>query len=260
MKVVIQPDSAMASRLAAEMVADQVIGKPTSVLGLTTGSTPAELFRLLIDKHRRGLVDFSRITTFNPDEFVGIPKDHPASYHTFMRKALFEQIELAERRCHIPDGAARHLIGMIEQYERAIERAGGIDLQILGIGDDGHLAANDPGSSLASRMRLVPVTVSKRGYLAKAFGGREHIPRQAVTLGLANFLETHACIVLAFGKSKAHAVAAMVEGPVTALVPASVLQQHPDVTVILDEPAASCLQLADYYREAWLQPYLGRRP
>jgi glucosamine-6-phosphate deaminase len=260
MKVIIQPDSAMASRLAAEMVADQVIGKPTSILGLATGSTPAELYRLLIDKHRRGLVDFSRITTFNPDEFVGIPLDHPASYHTFMRKALFEPLELAERRCHVPDGSARHLMGMIEQYERGIERAGGIDLQILGLGDDGHLAANDPGSSLASRMRLVPLTLAKRGYLAKAFGGHESIPRQAVTLGLANFLETHACIVLAFGESKADAVSKMVEGPLSALVPASVLQQHPDVIVIIDEPASSRLQLVDYYREAWLGPYLGSRP
>jgi glucosamine-6-phosphate deaminase len=260
MKVIIQPDAAMASRLAAEMVADQVIGKPTSILGLATGSTPAELYRLLIEKHRRGLVDFSRITTFNPDEFVGIPRNHPASYYTFMHKAVIEPLELAERRCHIPDGAARHLLGMIEQYERAIERAGGIDLQILGIGDDGHLAANDPGSSLSSRMRLVPVTVAKRGYLATPFGGRENIPRQAVTLGLANFLETHACIVLAFGGSKAGAVAKMVEGPVTAMVPASVLQHHRDVTVIVDEPAAARLELVDYYREAWLGPYLGSRP
>jgi len=260
MKVIIQPDSAMASRLAAEMVADQVIGKPTSVLGLATGSTPAELYRHLLEKYRRGLVDFNRITTFNPDEFIGIPHDHPASYHACMRKALFEQLELAERRCHIPDGMARDLMGMIEQYERAIERTGGIDLQILGIGGDGHLAANDPGSSLASRMRLVPITMAKRGYLAKAFGGHESIPRQAVTLGLANFLETHRCLVLAFGESKADAVARMIEGPVTALVPASVLQQHPDVTVILDDPAASRLQLADYYREAWLGPYLGTRP
>ncbi len=259
MKVIIQPDANMASRLAAEMVADQVIDKPTSILGLATGSTPAELYRHLIDKHRRGLVDFHRITTFNPDEFVGIPHDHPASYLMSMRKALFEPLELAVRRCHIPDGMARHLPGMIEQYERAIERAGGIDLQILGIGGDGHLAANDPGSSLASRMRLVPLTVAKRGYLAKAFGGHESMPQQAVTLGLANFLEAHRCLVLAFGESKAEAVAGMIEGPVTALVPASVLQQHPDVTVILDEPAASRLQLADYYREAWLGPYLGNR-
>ncbi len=113
MKVIIQPDTALASRLAAEMVADQVIGKPTSVLGLATGSTPVELYRLLIEKHRRGLVDFSRITTFNPDEFIGIPHDHPASCHACMHKALFEQLELAERRCHIPNGMARDHMGMI---------------------------------------------------------------------------------------------------------------------------------------------------
>lgn len=249
MNVIIETDPRLASDLAAEMVAARVRAEPASVLGLATGGTPRALYERLGDMHRLEGLDFSQVTTFNPDEFVGVPADHPASWHAYMQSELFGKVNLAPRRCHLPDGTARDLDAMIVGYRRAIELAGGIDLQLIGVGGDGHIAANDPGSSLASRMRKVVITLSKRGYLADAFGGAEKIPTHAVTLGLADFLDSKRAIVLAFGESKADVVARMVEGPVTASVPASALQMHPCVDVIVDDAAASRLRDADYYRE-----------
>ncbi|MGD8328022.1 MAG: glucosamine-6-phosphate deaminase [Acidobacteriota bacterium] len=250
MLVHIESDPRRGSDLAAEIVAAQVRAEPATVLGLATGSTPLAMYRRLIEMHRLEQLDFSQVTTFNPDEFVGVPVDHPASWHAYMTKELFGSLNLTPSRCHLPDGNARDLDAMIDAYTRSIEMAGGIDLQIVGVGGDGHIAANDPGSSLASRMRRVVITLNKRGYLADAFGGADRIPRFAVTLGLADFLDSAHAVVLAFGAGKAEVVARMVEGPVTAALPASVLQMHPNVDVIIDEAAAAELQSADYWREA----------
>ncbi len=250
MNVLIEPDPRKGSDLAAEIVASRVRAEPATVLGLATGGTPLQMYRRLAEMHRLEGLDFSQVTTFNPDEFVGVPEDHPASWHAYMRQELFGSLNLSPSRCHLPDGNARDLEAMIAAYSRAIRMAGGIDLQIIGIGGDGHVAANDPGSSLASRMRKVVVTLSKRGYLADAFGGADKVPRFAVTLGLADFLESRHAVVLAFGAGKAKAVARMVEGPMTATVPASVLQMHPHVDVVVDKAAAGKLENADYYREA----------
>ncbi len=250
MNVLIEPDPNRGSDLAAEVVAAQVRAEPACVLGLATGGTPRTMYRRLIEMHRLEGLDFSQVTTFNPDEFVGVAGDHPASWRAYMEKELFGSLNLTPGRCHVPDGMARDLDAMIAAYRRAIEMAGGIDLQIIGIGGDGHIAANDPGSSLASRMRTVVITLNKRGYLADAFGGADKIPRFAATLGLADFLDSKHAVVLAFGASKAKVVAQMVEGPVTAMVPASVLQMHPNVDVIIDAAAAAELQNIDYYREA----------
>jgi len=249
MRVHIEADPRRGSELAAEIVAARVRAEPAAVLGLATGSTPQQMYRRLIEMHRLEELDFSQVTTFNPDEFVAVPADHPASWHAYMRE-LFDGLELTPSRRHIPDGNARDLDAMITAYTRAIEMAGGIDLQIIGVGGDGHIAANDPGSSLASRMRRVVITLTKRGYLADAFGGPDAVPRFAVTLGLADFLASEHAVVLAFGAGKARVVAQMVEGPLTASVPASVLQMHPKVDVIVDEEAAAELDSADYWREA----------
>ena len=250
MNVLIEPSPKAGSDLAAEVVAATVRAEPASVLGLATGSTPQRLYQRLIGMHRLEGLDFSQVRTFNPDEFVGMAPDHPASWRAYMDRELFASVNLTPSRCHVPDGGAADLGAMIAGYTRAIELAGGIDLQIIGIGGDGHIAANDPGSSLASPMRKVPITLNKRGYLADVFGGADKVPLYSVTLGLADFLATKRAIVLAFGASKAKVVAQMVEGPVTALVPASVLQMHPHVDVIIDEAAAADLQNADHYREA----------
>ncbi len=250
MNVIIETDPGKGSDLAAEMIAACVRARPTSVLGLATGSTPRAMYRRLIEMHRLEGLDFAQVTTFNPDEFVGVPPENPASWAAYMERELFGSVNLTPSRRHVPDGTARDVDAMIASYTRAIDMAGGIDVQIIGVGGDGHIASNDPGSSLASRMRQVVVTLNKRGYLAEAFGGADKIPRRAVTLGLADFLDSRHAIVLAFGASKADVVARMVEGPVTAMVPASVLQWHPHVDVIVDEEAAANLQNADYYREA----------
>jgi len=249
MNVIIETDSRKGSDLAAEIVAAQVRARASTVLGLATGGTPRGLYQRLAEMHRLEGLDFSRVTTFNPDEFVGVPSDHPASWHVYMRAELLDRVNLTPNRCHVPDGMARDLDAMITAYTRALELSGGIDLQIIGVGGDGHIGANDPGSSLASRMRKVVITLDKRGYLADAFGGPDKIPHHAVTLGLADFLDSKRAIVLAFGESKADVVARMVEGPVTASVPASVLQMHPCVDVIIDEAAASRLSDAAYYRQ-----------
>ena len=250
MKVIIQSDPKSVSDLAAETVAARVRAKPASVLGLATGSTPRGMYRRLIEMHRLEGLDFSQVTTFNPDEFVGVAADHPATGRAYMEQEVFGALNLVPGRCHTPDGIARDVDAMMTAYARAIDMAGGIDLQIIGVGGDGHIAANDPGSSLASRMRKVVITLNKRGYLADAFGGADKMPRFAVTLGLADFLDSKHAMVLAFGAAKAQVVSQMVEGPVTAMVPASVLQMHPCVEVIVDEAAAAGLQNADYYREA----------
>ena len=250
MQVIIQRDVEDASRLAARIVAGCIEDTSGCVLGLATGSTPRRLYARLIAMYRAEELDFGRVTTFNPDEFVGVPPSHPASCQAAMQRVLFDHVNLGSGHRHVADGMAIDLGRMISRYERAIELAGGIDLQILGVGADGHLAFNEPGSSLASRMRVVPVTLSKRRYLAAAFGDEAMIPRRAVTLGIGNILDSKRCLMLAFGEGKAEIVARIVEGPVTALVPASALQHHPDVTIIVDEAAASCLELVDYYREA----------
>lgn len=250
MRVLIEADPRSGGALAAELVAELVRRRPACVLGPATGGTPRTTYRRLIEMHRLEGLDFGQVSTFNPDELVGLPADHPASSHAYMRKELFGAVNLTPSRCHVPDGNARDLDAMMLGYRRAIELAGGIDLQLVGIGGDGHVAANDPGSSLASRMRRVVVTLSKRGYLADVCGGADRVPRFAVTLGLADFLASRHAVVLAFGAGKADAVARMAEGPLTAMVPASVLQMHPNVDVIVDEAAAAALRNADFYREA----------
>jgi glucosamine-6-phosphate deaminase len=250
MRVLIETDPNAGNDLAAELIAARLRAEPASVLGLATGGTPRPLYRRLIEMHRLEGLDFSQVTTFNPDEFVGVPADHPASWRAYMERELFGSVNLTPSRCHVPDGDARDIDAMIAAYRRAIDLAGGIDLQVIGVGSDGHIAANDPGSSLASRMRRVVITLNKRGYLADAFGGADRVPRFAVTLGLADFLDSEHAVVLAFGAGKASVVAKMVEGPLTANVPASVLQMHPNIDVIVDEAAAAELRDVDHYREA----------
>lgn len=250
MRILIEPSPAVACDRVADMVADLLRARPAATVGCATGGTPKPIYRRLVQMHRLEGLDLSRATTFNPDEFVGVAADHPASRRAYMREALFDKVNLAPSRCHVPEGDADDLEAMIAAYRRAIEMAGGIDLQIIGIGGDGHIAANDPGSSLASRMRRVPITLSKRGYLADAFGGADRVPRFSVTLGLADFLDSRHAVVLAFGASKAEVVRRMVEGPLKAMVPASILQMHPNVDVLVDEHAASELENADHYREA----------
>ena len=248
MEVIILPSAREASRVAARLVARQVREKPASVLGLATGGTPCNLYQELIGMHTDDGLDFSGVTTFNLDEYLGLAPSHPASYHRFMEENFFSRVNIPRERVHIPDGLAVDLPAYCEAYERAIRAAGGIDLQILGLGWDGHLGFNEPGSSLASRTRIKTLTERTRSDNARFFADPREVPHHVITMGLGTIMESRMCLLLAFGAAKAPAVAATVEGPVTASVPGSLLQFHPRAKVLLDAEAASKLTRADYYR------------
>ena len=248
MEVIITPDSARGAETGARILEKLVRTKPHAVLGLATGSTPVGLYRELIRKHREQGLDFGRVTTFNLDEYVGLGADHPASYHRFMHENLFDHVNVPAENIHIPDGLAASIPGFCAEYEAAIRKAGGIDLQVLGIGHDGHVGFNEPSSSLASRTRLKTLTEVTINANKRFFTSEEEVPRHVITMGVGTIMEARTCLLLAFGEAKADAVAAMVEGPVTAMCPASVLQLHPQVIVITDEAAAARLRRSEYYR------------
>jgi glucosamine-6-phosphate deaminase len=198
--------------------------------------------------HRDEGLDFSHVATFNLDEYVGLSPDHPASYRRTMQENFFDHVNVPEHRIHIPDGLAQEIPAFCQQYEGAIRAAGGIDVQILGIGADGHIGFNEPTSSLASRTRIKTLSEKTRHDNAGYFDQLDEVPHHVITLGVGTIMESRMCILLAFGEKKADAVAKMVEGPVTAMVPASVLQMHPNAKVFLDAAAASRLEREDYYR------------
>ena len=248
MEVIIQPDKESASLIGAGIVARLIREKPDAVLGLATGSTPLLLFRQLIRMHREEGLDFSRVTTFNLDEYVGLTPDHPSSYHDFMWKNFFAHINISAKRVHIPDGMARDIPAFCRLYEEQIRAAGGVDLQILGIGTDGHVGFNEPTSSLASRTRIKTLTAETRRDNAAYFGDESKVPYHVITMGVGTIMESRMCVLFAFGEKKADIVARMVEGPVTAMIPASVLQLHPAARILLDEGAGAKLTKSDYFR------------
>lgn len=248
MEVVIETDSHTAAKYGARIIEQLVRAKPDAILGLATGSTPLALYRELIRIHSEEGLDFSSVSTFNLDEYVGLPAAHPASYHHFMQVNLFDHLNIAPARIHIPDGMARDIPGLCHDYEAAISAAGGIDLQLLGIGHNGHIGFNEHGSSLASRTRIKTLTNDTVSANRRFFSTAESVPQHVITMGVGTIMEARTCVLLAFGEAKAEAVAAMIEGPVTAMCPASVLQMHPQTIVIVDEPAAHLLKHAEYYR------------
>lgn len=254
MEVIIQPTAEAASSLAAGIVADLVRRQPRAVLGLATGSSQLLLYRALIERYRAGSLDLSGVETFNLDEYVGLSADDPGSYHLYMHEHFFAHVNVPEGRIHIPDGVAADVPQACEAYEAAIEDAGGIDLQLLGLGGDGHIGFNEPSSSLASRTRIKTLTEETRRDNAAAFGDVDRVPRHVITMGIGTIMASRECLLLAFGETKASAVAAAVEGPITAMVPASILQTHRFARVVVDEAAASKLERAAYYKGV----YAGR--
>jgi glucosamine-6-phosphate deaminase len=247
MEIIIQPDSQRASQIAARIVARLVREKPHAVLGLATGNTPLQLYRNLVALHRESGLDFSDVTSFNLDEYVGVPPAHPSSFHSYMWAHLFSQINMPKERINIPDGLTSDIPAACRKYEQAIRSAGGVDVQVLGIGTNGHIGFNEPSSSLSSRTRIKTLTEETRLELAAGFGGQEGVPTHVLTMGLGTIMDAKMCLLLAFGKKKAKAVARTVEGPVTAMIPGSVLQMHPRAVLVLDKDAASELKMADYY-------------
>jgi len=248
MRVIICEDYAQLSKTAAQIIARQVRSKPTTVLGLATGSTPLGTYRELIRMHREEGLDFSRVTTFNLDEYLGLPPDHPQSYHKFMWDNLFSKINIDPQRVHIPNGLAEDLDAECRNYEEAIRQAGGIDLQLLGLGRDGHIGFNEPSSSLGSRTRIKTLTEETVRDNARFFEREEEVPRFAITMGVGTIMEARKILLLAAGQSKAQAVKATIEGPVTAEFTASVLQLHPRVGIVIDEDASSLLKRRSYYK------------
>jgi len=248
MEVIIKADYDEMSREAAKIVASLVRRKPNCVLGLATGSTPIGLYKELIRMYKEEGLDFSKVTTFNLDEYIGLPRTHEQSYHYFMQDNLFNHINVSPQNVHVPDGMAEDPEAHCEWYEEQIDEAGGIDLQVLGIGGDGHIAFNEPGSSLASRTRMKTLTQETVNDNSRFFEKIEDVPRYALTMGVGTIMEARICLLLCNGSKKAATIKKAVEGPVTAMVTASVLQTHPRAIFVLDEAAASQLELKDYYK------------
>jgi len=244
MEIVIQPSAADANKLAARLFASYIRKRSGTVIGLATGSTPLALYRELIAMK----LDWRKVTTFNLDEYISLAPDHPQSYNYFMWENLFKHVNVLKKNVHGPDGLARDIPKFCVKYEKQIRSAGGIDVQLLGIGTDGHIGFNEQTSSLASRTRIKTLTQQTRKDNARFFGSEEAVPHHVITMGIGTILEARHCVLMAFGKNKARAIAEAAEGPITAMNPASALQQHPKVTVFLDEDAASELKLKDYYR------------
>ena len=244
MEIIIQASPEVATDVAARAVARLFQEKPNAVLGFATGSTPLLLYRALIAMK----LDWSQITTFNLDEYIGLPIEHPQSYHSFMWTNLFQHVGIPKKNVHIPDGNAKDIPQSCALYEQQIRDAGGIDLQILGIGTDGHIGFNEPTSSLASRTRIKTLTPQTRQDNARFFASEAEVPNHVITMGIGTIMEARQNLMLAFSANKAQAIAEAVEGPITSLNPASILQMHPDAKVFLDSDAAAQLKRSEYYR------------
>ncbi|MCU1471650.1 MAG: multidrug transporter [Glaciihabitans sp.] len=246
-EVVIVSSQEAAGEIYAAAAAALIARKPDAVLGLATGSTPLPAYAALL---RRGL-DLSRVRGFALDEYVGLPPGHPESYRAVITREVVEPLGLTPALVRVPgdDGGLLETAG--ERYERDIVAAGGVDLQILGIGRTGHIGFNEPGSSFGSLTRVKTLTSHTRADNARFFDSPDDVPTHCLTQGLGTILRARHLVLLAFGASKAPAIAAAVEGPLTASAPGSAVQLHPHVTVVVDEDAAAGLANADYYRYAW---------
>jgi glucosamine-6-phosphate deaminase len=232
MRILITPDYQTLSEEAAAIVVKSIRSKPTLTLGLPTGQTPLGMYDELVRKYQLEGFDFSGVSTFNLDEYIGLPAGDPRSYHAYMKSRLFDHVNLAPQNTHIPDGSPAAAIGC-ERYEIMIRESGGLDLLILGIGVNGHIAFNEPGSSFKSRTRVVslaPETIEKAG---------KDMPHMAVTMGIGTIREATRILLLASGSSKAEIVGRALRGPITEALPASALQLHSDLVVIMDEAAAA---------------------
>ena len=247
MEVIVQRDYPQMSRVAAQIVAELLNTKPSAVLGMATGSTPLGLYQELVRLHKKEQLDFSRVTTFNLDEYVGLPMNHPQSYHHFMHEHFFRHVNIPPHNINIPSGTTSNYPAFCEWYEQRIRECGGIDLQILGIGTDGHIAFNEPTSSLSSRTRLKTLSKQTIDDNARFFDRREDVPVYAITMGVGTILDARKLLLVASGTTKSKAVAQAVEGPVTSLVTASAIQLHRDAIVIVDEEAAAGLTMREYY-------------
>ncbi len=248
-EVVIVDNPDVAGDLVAEEIMRLIAGRPDAVLGLATGSTPLPVYEAL--RARASGMDLSQLRGFALDEYVGIDPGHPESYRSVITREVVEPLGLNPDNVHVPNGSTDGVEHAGADYEAAIEAAGGVDLQILGIGTDGHIGFNEPGSSFASRTRVKTLTQRTREDNARFFDSIDDVPMHCITQGLGTIRDARHLVLLAFGEGKARAVAEALEGPVSAMLPASAVQLHEHVSVVVDEAAASQLKLADYYRHAF---------
>ena len=244
MKVIKVANKEEMGKQGAAIIAEKMRAKPHLVLGLATGSTPEPVYAELIRLHKEEGLDFSTAITFNLDEYIGLEPTHDQSYRYFMNQKLFDGVNVNKPGTHVPDGMAADIEAHCLEYEMMIENVGGIDVQVLGIGSNGHIAFNEPGSSLASRTRAVDLTANTIKDNARFFAKLEDVPKRAVTMGIGTVLEAETLLLFATGANKAAPVKAALEGPVTVACPASALQLHPDVICVLTEDAASGLTLS----------------
>ena len=253
MEVVILKDPAEIGRVAADAIEALLNRKPDAVLGLATGSSPLAIYDELAARCDAGRISFKQARGFTLDEYVGLPPDHPERYRNVIDSVFVSRVDFAPGAVAGPDGLATDIPAACAQYEEAIRAAGGIDLQILGIGTDGHIGFNEPGSSLASRTRIKTLTHQTRMDNARFFDGDiDKVPTHCLTQGLGTIMAARHLVLVATGRNKAEAVHHLAEGAVSAMWPATVMQHHPHATVLIDDAAARRLQLADYYRETYL--------
>ncbi len=248
MEILIQESATDATNLATWLIAERLRAKPNLVLGCATGRTMEAIYAQLVKLHQEEGLDFSQCSTFNLDEYVGLRADDERSYHHYMRQHLFSKVNIKIENTHLPNGAAPDLKVEAKRYETAISAAGGIDLQLLGLGESGHIGFNEPLSALMSRTRdkaLAPLTLRQN---AEFFGGAEHVPKCALTMGVGTILEAKEILMMVTGKKKAEILAKATEGPITAMISATALQLHSNCKVIVDEEAASLLKGQAYYR------------
>ena len=245
------PTAGDAARIVADVIGRVLRTRAAPVIGLATGSSPLAAYALLVEDHRAGRITFSAASAVLLDEYVGLPPDHPEAYRTFIRRELADHVDLPAARLYGPDVWAEDLAGACERYDRLLAELGGVDVQLLGIGSDGHIGFNEPSSSLRSRTRIKTLTDATRADNARFFSTPDDVPHHVVTQGLATIGEARHLLLVATGSAKAAPVARAVEGPLTAMCPASVLQLHPHATVVVDEAAAAELELADYYRAVY---------
>ena len=252
MEVVILNDPAEIGRVAADTIESLLSRKPDAVLGLATGSSPLAIYDELATRCAQGQVSFKGARGFTLDEYVGLPPEHPERYRNVIDSVFVSRVDFAPGAVPGPDGLATDIPAACAEYERAIHAAGGIDLQILGIGTDGHIGFNEPGSSLASRTRIKTLTRQTRMDNARFFDDDlDAVPTHCLTQGLGTIMAARHLVLVATGGNKAEAIHHLVEGPVSAMWPATIMQHHPHATVLIDDAAARRLQLADYYRETY---------
>lgn len=252
MDIVICPNADVVGRVAAARVARVLVDAgPKAVLGVATGSSPLALYDRLAGYVADGRLDLTAATAFALDEYVGLDAGHPESYAAVIDRTVTVPLRMDPARVHVPDGFAADLPAAAAAYDQAIRAAGGIDVQILGVGANGHIGFNEPGTSFASRTHVTALTAKTRSDNARFFDSVDEVPFAAMTQGLDTIMDARATVLVAQGAGKADAIAAIAEGPVTAFVPGSILQFHPRATLVVDEDAAAGLKLAGYYREAY---------